>query len=105
MIVSLLPVARSNAASSISAFAFFFIPSVSVSFPHLSIAPLVVHMPVPDLPVELWMQIMLHLTPNEATKLMGVSSTLCQLALDYKYEVLCLHGTSPGQIRSLERLG
>jgi F-box domain len=62
-------------------------------------------MPVPDLPVELWMLIMLHLSPNDATKLMGVCSTLCQLALDYKYGVLCLVGTSPDQLRVLERLG
>ncbi|KAH6904871.1 hypothetical protein BKA70DRAFT_1294034 [Coprinopsis sp. MPI-PUGE-AT-0042] len=62
-------------------------------------------MPVPDLPVELWMQIVLHLTPNDATKLMGVNRTLFQLALDFKYKELCLLGTSPDQVRSLERLG
>lgn len=43
-------------------------------------------MPTPDLPLELWLEILSYLPRSTLHRMIGVNRTLFELALDEKYE-------------------
>ena len=43
-------------------------------------------MPTPDLPLELWLEILSYLPRSALHRMIGINRTLFELALDEKYE-------------------
>jgi F-box-like len=61
-------------------------------------------MPTPDLPAEIWLEILSYLPLYSFVKLIGVNRTFFEQALDRNYEEVQLLKRDPRTLRLLEQM-
>ncbi|KAH6918570.1 hypothetical protein BKA70DRAFT_1457399 [Coprinopsis sp. MPI-PUGE-AT-0042] len=61
-------------------------------------------MPAPDLPAELWLEILSYLPSSSFVKLIGVNRIFFELAFDYKYKEVRLLSRDPSTLHTFEQL-
>jgi hypothetical protein len=61
-------------------------------------------MPLPDLPAELWLEVLSYFPPASVMDLMGVNRLFFELALDFKYQELQLLTCSGSSLNSFQQL-
>ncbi|KAF5331821.1 hypothetical protein D9611_008929 [Ephemerocybe angulata] len=60
--------------------------------------------PIPDLPPELWLEILYYLPRVAIYKMMCINRLLFNLAMQYKYEEICFITDDKGTLRTFEQL-
>ncbi|EAU83530.2 hypothetical protein CC1G_04786 [Coprinopsis cinerea okayama7 len=62
-------------------------------------------MPTPDLPPEIWLEILEYFPPTFVPKMMGVNRFLFELGMNYKYEEVRLISDDKPSLRAFQQLG
>lgn len=61
-------------------------------------------MPTPDLPTELWFEILSYLPRSYVFKMMGINRVLFRMAMELKYEEVCLIADDKEALRAFKQL-